>query len=64
VALARWTDTQILNQLISGAKWSGSVITYAFPTSTAGIYTGNGEGGGFTAFNATQQYSAELALNL
>ncbi len=64
MALARWTDTQILNQLISGAKWSGSVITYAFPTSTAGIYTGNGEGGGFTAFNATQQYSAELALTL
>jgi serralysin len=53
-----------LAQLDSGTKWSGSTITYSFPTSTSGIYTGNGEGGGFSALNSSQQASAGLALTL
>lgn len=64
MALAQWTDTQVLNQLISGAQWSGSTITYAFPTTSAGIYTGGGEGGGFRAFNTTQKQAASLAITL
>lgn len=63
MALASWTDAQILNQLNSGAKWSGATITYAFPTSASGMYTGSGEGG-FSALTAAGQEAAKLALSL
>ncbi len=58
-----WTNQQVLNQLVSGAQWTGSVITYAFPTSTAGM-TGNTELTGFSAFTASQKAAATLALSL
>ena len=61
MALASWTDTQILNQLNSGTKWSGATITYAFATSASNIYTGSGEGG-FSALTASGQDAAKLAL--
>lgn len=63
MALTSWTDRQILNQLDSGYKWSGSTITYSFATSSTGIYTGGGEGG-FSALTAAGQASAQLALQL
>jgi serralysin len=63
MALSSWTDQQVINQLNSGSKWSGSVITYSFPTVVSGMATYSGENG-FTAFNATQQARAELALTL
>lgn len=63
MALASWTDTQIINQLNSGAKWSGATITYAFPTSASGMYTGSGEGG-FSALTAAGQEAAKLSLSL
>jgi Ca2+-binding RTX toxin-like protein len=59
--LANWSNQQILNQLLSGASWSGSVITYAFPTTSSGMY-GTNERAGFTALNAAQQAKAELSL--
>lgn len=61
MALASWTQQQILDQLIYGESWSGTTITYAFPTSSAGIY-GTQELSGFVALNATQQAAAERAL--
>jgi serralysin len=62
--LTVWTDTQVLNQLVSGAKWTGSTITYSFPTLSSGMYTGNGEAGGFQAFNEAQKSPARLSMDL
>ncbi len=64
MALAVWTDSQILAQLNSGAKWSGTTITYAFPSLSSGMYTGSGEGPGFRAFTEAQKPMARLALQL
>ncbi len=61
MALTSWTKQQVLAQLDSSYHWNSSTITYAFPTSTAGIY-GSQEASGFQAFNAQQQSYAELAL--
>jgi serralysin len=61
VALASWTQEQILAQLDTGYHWSGGTITYAFPTSSSGIY-GSAELAGFQGLNATQQAAATLAL--
>ncbi|MCA0433612.1 MAG: M10 family metallopeptidase C-terminal domain-containing protein [Proteobacteria bacterium] len=61
--LGAWSDQQILNQLVSGSKWSGSTITYAFAASSASIYTGNGQGG-FSALSEAAQLQAERALSL
>ena len=64
MALSSWTDQQVIDQLNSGYKWTGSTITYAFPTSASATYTGGGEGGGFQPLNAQGQAAAELALRL
>lgn len=61
MALSSWTKQQVLDQLDSGSHWNVSTITYAFPTSTTGIY-GSQEASGFQALNAQQQSYAELAL--
>jgi serralysin len=63
MALAKWTDQQVLNQLITGYAWSGSTITYSFPTTT-NYMTGSTEKTGFTPFTSTQQAKAVLALGL
>ncbi|HRL75763.1 MAG TPA: M10 family metallopeptidase C-terminal domain-containing protein [Candidatus Accumulibacter phosphatis] len=62
MALASWTQQQILDQLISGYSWSGSTITYAFPTASSGMYGGNNELPGFVGLNAVQQAASERAL--
>ncbi len=64
MALAVWTDSQVLAQLNSGTKWSGTTITYSFPSLSAGMYTGSGEGPGFRAFTDGQKPLARLALQL
>jgi serralysin len=64
VALTVWTDSQVLAQLNSGSKWSGSTITYSFPSLSSGMYTGSGEAGGFRAFTDAQKPMARLALQL
>jgi serralysin len=61
MALSSWTKQQIIDQLDYGVHWSGSTITYAFPTSTSGIY-GSQEAAGFQGLNALQQSYAELAI--
>ena len=60
---ANWTNQQVLDQLVSGYQWTGSVITYAFPTSTAGM-TASSETAGFTTLSTTQKNMATLALSL
>ena len=61
MALANWSQQQILDQLVSGASWAGSVITYAFPTVSSAIY-GSTERTGFQALTAPQQTTAQLSL--
>ena len=63
MAAANWTNQQVLNQLVSGYRWTGGVITYAFPTTIAGL-TGSTELSGFTGLNATQKAYATIALGL
>lgn len=63
MAAANWTNQQVINQLVSGYRWTSGVITYAFPTSTVGM-TGSTERSGFTSLSATQQNFATLALSL
>ena len=64
MALPVWTDNQVLAQLNSGTKWTGTTITYSFPSLSNGIYTGIGEGIGFRAFTEAQKPMARLALQL
>ena len=61
MAIASWTQQQILAQLDSGYHWTGSTISYAFPTSSSGIY-GTQELAGFQGLNSVQQACATLAL--
>ena len=61
MALANWSKEQVLVQLISGESWSSSVITYAFPTVSTGMFGGS-ELTGFKALTATQQATAVLAV--
>ena len=61
MALASWTTQQIIDQLDSGLSWSGTAITYAFPTSTGGIH-GSSEAPGFRSLDAEEQAFTELAL--
>jgi len=53
MALASWTQQQVISQLDSGDHWSGSTITYSFPTSSSGIY-GSQEAAGFRSLSVTQ----------
>lgn len=62
MSIANWTLAQVIAQLNSGEKWSGSTITYAFPTSAGGMFS-YGEAAGFRAVNATQQAVITLALS-
>lgn len=64
MALASWTNQQVIDQLDSGRHWSGSLITYAFPTNSAGIYGQQGESIAFAGLNTLQKAQAELALAL
>jgi serralysin len=57
-----WTLTQVLNQLNSGSLWSSDTITYSFPSTSANMYTGGGEGGGFKPLSNLQITIAEYAL--
>lgn len=57
-----WTDAQVLAQLLSGQSWSGTNITYGFPTSASQMVTDGGESVGFLPFNTVQQNAARLAI--
>lgn len=62
MSIVNWTLAQVIAQLKTGYQWSGSTITYAFPTSASGMHGEDGETAGFRAFNATQQALMTLAL--
>ncbi|NYT58614.1 M10 family metallopeptidase C-terminal domain-containing protein [Alcaligenaceae bacterium] len=57
-----WTDEQVFNQLNSGEKWAGPIITYTFPDSREQIHFEDGEGVNFTPLTAEQREYAKLAL--
>jgi hypothetical protein len=38
MAAPNWNQAQVLAQLDSGMHWRSSTITYAFPTTSSGIY--------------------------
>lgn len=58
---SNWSLNQVLAQLDSGRKWSGSTITYAFPALASGLFS-QGEAAGFRAVNPVQQSLITLAL--
>lgn len=58
---ANWSLNQVLGQLDSGNNWTGSTITYAFPTTSAGLFS-QGEATGFRAVNGSQQALMVLAM--
>ncbi len=58
---ATWTDAQVLAQLNSGRKWSGSTITYAFPSIATSIY-GPEEQATFKPVTSAQQALFTLAI--
>ncbi|WP_395687726.1 Ig-like domain-containing protein [Caenimonas koreensis] len=63
MALASWTNQQIIDQLDSGYEWVGLTITYRFPATTAGLYSAFGdELVGFRAVGATTATQVRLAL--
>lgn len=62
MAVPDLTLAQVLAQLDSGDHWSSSTITYSFPTSTTNMYTGSGEGSGFTSLSDIQITFAEYSL--
>ncbi len=58
---ANWSLNEVLAQLDSGSRWSGSTISYAFPTTSSGLLN-QGEGTGFRPVNANQQTLMTLAM--
>jgi serralysin len=62
---ATWTNTQIVNNLLrAGLSWSGSTISYKFPTTAPSWSFSTGEGAGFSALVASQQAAAQATLAL
>jgi len=62
MAVPNWDLTQVFNQLNSGDKWTGSQITYSFPTTATNSNTSGGEGGGFQQLSALQIQFVEYSL--
>ena len=62
MAKSVWTNEQVIDQLDSGAHWSGSALTYGFPTSAS--WFPYGERTGFSALSATQQAAATQTISL
>lgn len=62
MALPNWTLAQVYGQLNTGYVWSGSTITFSFPTSAAG-FSGT-EYDGFSPLNSAQTAAALQALQL
>lgn len=57
-----WTDAQVLGQLKSGQSWSGTTISYGFPSRASQLVADDGERAGFVALNNTEQSAAKLAI--
>src|SRR5262245_29785049 len=57
-----WTSQQVIDQLDSGLHWSGTNLTYGFPTDASWFpYT---EKDGFSALGEAQKTAATLAIKL
>ena len=64
MALPAWSDSQILSQLISGSRWYGESISFAFPILASGITGAANEAQTFRPLNTAQQSTAQLAMGL
>ncbi len=62
MAKAVWTDAQIIAQLDTGAHWSGTNLTYGFPTNAA--WFPYSERTGFSELKASQQAVASLVIKM
>ncbi len=61
---AVWTQAQITNNLLrSGSFWSGSTITYGFPTTVPSWASGT-ESTGFSTLSVAQKAAATLAIGM
>ena len=58
-----FTDAQVIGQINSGAKWSGSLFTYGFLQTSPSWDVGY-EGNGFSAFTTYQANAARAILTL
>ena len=63
MTLQVWSNAQILAQIGSGQYWSGSTITYSFPTTSAN-FSDQTTAAGFSGFSAQQQGMGTLAIGL
>jgi len=64
---ANWTRDQVIAQLTTVDPmwhWTGSIITFAFPTSATGMNASSSEKTGFRPVNTTQQAFFSLGLQL
>lgn len=62
---ANWTQEQVIEQLTTASstwRWAGLTITYAFPSTAAGMNTAFGEATGFRSVNLNQQVYFKLAM--
>lgn len=62
MAVPQWTLTQVLEQLDSGSHWSGSTITYAFPTTSSAFTASDGERQDFRPVPTGAQAELTMAL--
>ena len=62
MAKAVWTDAQIINQLDSGSHWSGTNLTYGFPTDAS--WFPYGESAGFSTLNTAQRAAATQVMRM
>lgn len=54
---ARWSDVEILRQLVTPDRWRTSQISYAFSSRPSEMYADNGETAGFARLNEQQKLS-------
>jgi serralysin len=64
MSLPSWTNAQILGQLSTGFYWGNSTITYAFPTSSIGMTSDDGEATRFSTLSTQQRTAATVAIGL
>lgn len=64
MALASWTNAQVVGQLDSGWHLPGTQWTYGFPSNNTWVPLGFDERTGFAPLNAGQQAAASLALKV
>ncbi len=56
-------STDLVNGILSGSAWSGTSITYAFPSSASSYSYKNEVNNNFGAVSSAQKYAARFALD-